>query len=353
VKAAFLLIVTLAVFVAVQMILIAVHEAGHLLAGWLVGFRWLACKVGPFELTREDGRWRRVSPESVIDGFVRFSPQDNLASRPRWAAVLLAGSAANGLLGLGLLAFFFHQPPVPQQGEGWLFGIAVFSLVVGLVNLVPFAQKGHASDGLWLLILALSAEGFRETTVRLEQNRAEAARYEGVMALRDGLTSGRRPRSWDQFRVRSFTELRDGSRSEAVACYYAYLWAEDSGDPTAWTYLNRAVALRDQAPDIRDMLLTERAYWSALHERDAGSARHWIAQVAEDYAASSPYWRAMAALSLADGDRAEAAQHARRSREAIAPDEPSDRYLLERLLTVGALTEADGRLANTVSSDAI
>src|SRR5262245_21954437 len=37
---------------------VAVHEGGHLLAGWAVGFRFRVLTVGPLRIAREGGRLR-------------------------------------------------------------------------------------------------------------------------------------------------------------------------------------------------------------------------------------------------------------------------------------------------------
>src|SRR5437879_3063862 len=49
---------TIAIWLPFLLLEVAAHEAGHLLAGRLVGFRFIFCTIGPFKLSSTQGGLR-------------------------------------------------------------------------------------------------------------------------------------------------------------------------------------------------------------------------------------------------------------------------------------------------------
>ena len=126
----------------------ALHEAGHLVAGLLVGLPFREVTLGLFTVRREerDGRWRLVW--DVNRSWRRFagcverevSPAPGL--RESLTVTALGGPAAS-IVGGALLLLL----PQPFPGLGYV------SLLIGALNALPVAVFGQASDGMIVLRL--------------------------------------------------------------------------------------------------------------------------------------------------------------------------------------------------------
>ena len=317
------LLLTLFLLCLLTFVIIAVHEAGHLLAGILVGFRWEALKIGPFLLEKDEkGKWRLSHSEGYGHGFVKMMPRNGPGTRFQWAVFLLAGCAANLLLSALIFLFLLPLSIGQQQALGWL-GYVGFSSAFAAVNLLPFRVGRLSSDGLHLWRLCLNPQGMREYQAQWEQYRdtterhrlaaaryqAATARHEAIGTFTDALKAGRRPRDWDAALVSQATMERDGMRNEALAAYYGYLWAVDTGDwAAAGGFIDRALSVEFLETDIKQRLVMEKAFWLARHRRDAAGARGWLAKAEMDHPGTPSFWRVQAAISLAEGDGARVAE---------------------------------------------
>src|SRR5258708_3407886 len=121
------------VFLALASIVaaIAFHEAGHVLAGSLAGFRFRYVGVGPIEMDRSLRFSRRESVENAGLGRAVFFPVE-MKDRPFGCiGMTLGGPAANLISGWFVLAL-----PVQKSVMAGAFVAASFYL--GTVNLLPF-----------------------------------------------------------------------------------------------------------------------------------------------------------------------------------------------------------------------
>jgi hypothetical protein len=121
----------------------AVHEAGHLLAGLLVGLPFRSATVGLFTVRREnDGPgWRLVWDVNRswkrVAGCVEREVPRTPGVRVALTATALGGPLAS-LVGGALLL----SASDPWRGFGYV------SLFVGVFNVVPTMILGQASDGM-------------------------------------------------------------------------------------------------------------------------------------------------------------------------------------------------------------
>jgi hypothetical protein len=144
---------------------IMIHEAGHVLAGWLVGFRFVLWIAGPLciqagQFPRLNWNWRQM-------GLVISIPPIAPALRTRQILFMAGGPAANLLIGhialriqngigepvqsgaytagertateLTLILFFYFL--------GWM------SSLFGLINIWPRQLSTVQTDGAWLWAL--------------------------------------------------------------------------------------------------------------------------------------------------------------------------------------------------------
>ena len=132
---------------------VVAHELGHLLGGWSAGLSPRFAHAGPLTLSKEGGRWR-----VGWDGHWPWlggrayclAPS---AARWRWVVLVLGGPLANLLLGVPAAWLAVGDLPLPPLPRCWVGMFAAHSLFLGVVNLLPFRDRGLDSDGLVLLHL--------------------------------------------------------------------------------------------------------------------------------------------------------------------------------------------------------
>jgi hypothetical protein len=312
----------------------AVHEAGHLLAGRIVGFRFVLFVVGPLRIERPGNRvrvgWNRDF--TLGSGVAVCAPVHTRQLRLRMAATDLGGPIASLVFGLLLLRYgdMPEQLGLPALAKTLLVIVfnacGVFSLLTGfLLNVVPLPLGSrHRNDIQKLLLLVRpGAQGDRAT--------AQLALFAAAMA-------GQRPREYDPTWLQAATGLQDGSAEEAVGHQYAYQSALDRGDiQAAGQHLDRALALKAQLPvAFVPALLMEAAYYTALYRGDAATARAYLEQAKSGRDNSRVTWlRAEAAVLKAEGDAESARMRVSEALEVLAAaGEPVALYQRECLEAV-------------------
>lgn len=251
-----------------------VHELGHIVGGWLVGFRAFLFVVGPVRLERGETGWQwHVNTHlSLAGGLAGTAPTSGANLRARSAVMIAGGPVASALLGAsGLLWAWIINPlqfgpetPFGQVLAGFVsVTIGGGSLLIALVTLVPISTSGFLSDGarLWRL-----------------RDRHLAERDVAIAALGGMSMAGQRPRDWDRTMITAALELCDGSVFEVTAWMLAHSHAADSGDVAEARYwLERILGRVESLPPAlragtRLYAATQLALWG-----DITAAREHIA----------------------------------------------------------------------------
>ncbi|HEY3332428.1 MAG TPA: M50 family metallopeptidase [Capsulimonadaceae bacterium] len=131
------------------LVIIAVHELGHLWAGTRLGLQWVTVKIGPLIYQRA----RQGEAEYGTGwqfGYVAFD--DSGATKRQLNLTLLAGPAASivfALCAADIPKYVMHTTTTPA----WLSLLSMASMAAGLLNLIPFRRNWFLSDGyqLWRL----------------------------------------------------------------------------------------------------------------------------------------------------------------------------------------------------------
>ncbi len=314
------------------LVLIAVHEAGHHLAGAVVGYCWKGWVVGPFQVSRETrgGQVRFSFSKVLFSGRASVFHHESDTIKRR-ATFILGGPLVTLLLGAGLLAYYLYLPGEKQDHAIAVLATIVLSGLFVLNSAVPHSHKGFKSDAARL--------------IELWKDKDRIARDTALMTLVKSLQDGQRPREWDQIVVERMTALRDGKTNEALAAHYGFYWAVDRCDwEQSGHYLDRALALRTTLPDVfRAMVALDGAYCAALFQKDAATARRLMTEASEVEAEDgesraallSMTLRAEAAVLLAEGKREAATQKAQEALATLAfvkANDCADRLLIARLI---------------------
>jgi hypothetical protein len=278
----------------VGLLIVALHESGHTVAGLLVGMKLRAFIVGPFQWRIRDGKWefefepRRIVATSGATGVVPAT-----SDFPRWASLcmLTAGVLTNTTT--GLLALWVApagMPTLQLRGVFALFG--AFSVVIAAINLVPFRTGDAYSDGAHIYQLF---------------SKGPWSDFNRVVALAGAsLVSPVRPRDYDVVAIHRAAEVIAQSRQGLLLRLLAYSYFLDHGDlGKAGEELALAAAIYNgSASDAPVEFVTSFVFGSAYIWRDAEVARRWWAhmEVKKPMRFNADYWLAHSALCWTEGN---------------------------------------------------
>ncbi|MGB8976294.1 MAG: M50 family metallopeptidase [Terriglobales bacterium] len=244
-----------------------VHEAGHLLAGWAVGFRFSRIQLGPLSLSIAQGRLRVRLREMTALGYAGMHVNRLRRLRRRMLIFLAAGPATNllSLLVMVLLLYFF-----PQLINAWVAipaaQFAVVSCLLGMLSLWPFPSTG-SSDGARIMMLLRS--------------RDRARRWLNILALIHAHDQGTPVKLCKNSWLRAASSLNDASRDNFRGNWLAYISANGRDNaPIAALHLEKCLELARLLPrSTRDVLALESTVFAAWFRNDALLADKWFAQL--------------------------------------------------------------------------
>ena len=259
------------------------HEAGHLAAAWLVGFRRAEEKrSSDGKILGGENDW---SCEIVrIAGFP-LAPQncDDLAKR--LFLLFAAGPAVNFLFPavLETVAAFDAWNAVARF---FVHAVTAFSLLQGIADLLPDAGRAGFSDGSRLLMLL--------------RRDASARRWLAIIEMQMAVRRGKYPASWDESALLAINAITDESRDALIARWLGYVWAGASQDITSATrYLESALEMsHSAAASLSDRLFLEAALFQAWFREDAGKARFWAHKMKTHPTSTRPLQQPRLAIAL-------------------------------------------------------
>ncbi len=279
------------------------HEAGHVVAGRIVGFRFGILGVGPLCLARSGEtlslRWL---PPSHWGPFSLAYPTtaEHVPSRLAWCVA--GGPLASLLIALLAASCVRILPPEGRHFTAWL---ALLSACVFLATAQPFGTgAGIPSDGrrFWGLL-------------RGDPDARSAA---ALVALAGSLAAGGRPRDWDGALLDLAATVREPPAFQLESATLLLLRALDIDDRDAARA--RAEQIRRLLPRVPRWLradaAAEAAFWFARFEREAGTARRLLRD-AGGLGEPHRLLRARAAVLVEEGDLEAARAALERARAAL------------------------------------
>lgn len=295
--------ILLLLFLVAWYLVVAVHEAGHLIGGLRVGFRPLVYTVGPLMAQRHGGRWKleRNLLTSAFGGFASAAP-DNARNLPaRMRSFVAGGPAASLLLFLaGALLYLLAPQTLPGIFAAL---VALLSFLAGVISLSPLTGDRMLSDGARLQMLRAGGP--------------EAERWCALILLSPVM----RPRDYPLELVERLIALADGSYDETIGVCLAYTWAIDRRDLVqAQTLLDRMLAMptRQLSPVLRAAVLLDAAFFTARFGNDAVQARAFLEEGRSSLPVLRPSLLKTEAVVLrAEGRNEEAVLKAREAMEQL------------------------------------
>jgi hypothetical protein len=260
-------------------LIVVIHELGHVAAGFGVGLRFEAIRIGPLMLTKSVyGLKISLQRVSNLDGIAAMGIQQLRKLRQKLAIYIAGGPAANALSALCVWLFLSSQfsGALPYALPQFLRFFAGFSILTAGLNLIPFrGRNGMFTDGARLLSLARS--------------KAKTRRWFCILALKMQSSSGVRLKNLKRTWIAHSCAVSDQSLDALFALWIAYLAANDRNDAEqAAQFLERCLERFAIAPAaFQKLLLMEAAIFQAWFRDDEHKATTW-ARKSEEAAAAAP-----------------------------------------------------------------
>ena len=273
------------------LLVIVVHELGHVVGGLSRGMRFLLFIAGPFQISRgQDGlRFNWVFNLGTFGGMAACLPDTAQPLGPQLRRLIIGGPLASLLLTLvaGLAVL-----PLDGRAAAYALIIAVLSAVIFLVTAVPLRAGGFMSDGAQLLELLRGGKGVTER--------------QRLLVLMGQSSSGVRPALWDPSLISlALQDTAGGEPLRRVAAhYFAFLHHLDRDELAAATEHADTLAESIEAYPVgfRQSLAIELCLFEALQRRRIDEAKAWLQQARGGVVDAARRALAEAAVAALDGD---------------------------------------------------
>ncbi|HEV2459029.1 MAG TPA: hypothetical protein VGS80_11770 [Ktedonobacterales bacterium] len=290
---------------------VALHECGHALGGQMVGFWFSALHLGPMAIRRTPRGLRFARSPHRLAGGCESYPVTGQDLRLREPVYVLLGPVTNLLLGwLGATAA--HSSVAGgvaaitlPNAVGCLLATMVgqLGLVLFVGNVVPTRRDTRWNDGARLLALLRGGPALE--------------RQHLLLLLVGHQARGVPAREWPAALIEGLLARSKGTDSEFLVSVFGYTRALATGDiGAAGALLDRSIATFPKKTGPESTMASEIAYFEARYRGRSDRARMWLQRAGSDRWGAYMWPRALAAIHLAEGCYAEAAQVAAAGLEA-------------------------------------
>lgn len=244
---------------------VAVHELGHLVAGWAVDFRFERICVGPLLVRRLQDGWGVTLHGSLTweGGFMAALPSHAEQIRANLLIFIAGGPAASLLLSCFCVICFAMSPGTRWEKWAEPMGLlGAWSAFTFVANAIPMRRGCLLTDGAWM--------------AELVNGTLFGQRSCALYAMAASEHSEVRPADWHPRWIAQALAVPDATPERLSALLLAYRHHLDRGDgDRAGACLDEAVTLQHQLPAslITRHLWLERAYFLAHYRHDAMNAR--------------------------------------------------------------------------------
>lgn len=306
----------LAIAFVVPAATVIIHEFGHLLAGWLVGWRLVIFNALGVSLHWQHRRLYLGQPEMMRDagGWVLMTPRDQDSFTPLRSAVMSTGGPLASLLQVLASIYFGLAYPLAVTELGripnpWSIGFAVFGILSLGVTIWP-SRSGLVSDGAtiiddlkaWRRGEMLSALGWTGQLLNYKVRLRDVPRW-----LLDEIRPDEHP-GWERDVLRYLDSVAIGRALDA----------RNVDAPKAM----RLMSDFERRYGANDWLRCCRAYCQAFHLRDLGGAKATMLAAGSPSTIPQMDFAAKAAIAMLEGDKASGIDLLAKMDAAIAATSP-------------------------------
>jgi hypothetical protein len=289
------------------------HEMGHVLAGWATAMSLRSLTVGPLAFECRGGKWScKFSLAGLLgNGSAGLVPKHLVNIRKRRILMIAAGPAASLLTALVVTPL-----ALSAAGHAWAPAWEFLSVLatlswLGVCNLIPVRPEDNYSDGAQIY--------------QLLSNGPWADFHMAFAMVASTLATPLRARDFDVAVLERAAAFMPRGKRGMLLHLFLYMHHADRGNiAESLRHIELAESMYPQlAAELPPDLHLEFVYVNALLKQDPGAARLWWQRME---ARGKPtqtvdYWKANAALLMAEGRVAEARVACRRA-EACARELP-------------------------------
>jgi hypothetical protein len=249
------------------MLILLIHELGHVAAGMAVGFQFKRIRIGPITMLKSSkGIKFTLQRISSLDGIAAMEIPHRRKLRRKLAIYIAAGPFANLLSGACVWLFLTGRfsDGLPRTFRQSLQFFSALSILIPLANLIPYLRhNGMFTDGARLVSLAGS--------------RAKTRRWLCLIALHARIKAGTRLRDLNRTWISKASAISDKSLDAIQGPWIAYLVENDAENvEAAARYLEQCLErFRIASPEFQKMMLMEGAIFQAWFRDDEQKARVW------------------------------------------------------------------------------
>jgi hypothetical protein len=294
------------------LICIAVHEFGHVLAGWASHMKLRSLEIGPLRWAHKRGKWK-FKLVARMGGVTGMAPTRLTNVRGRSAFFTFGGPVASLVLaGLGCIATLTAKGHWWEDGWTLLSIIATIASVDFIVNLIPQKPETNYSDGARIY--------------QLVTNGPWAQVEQAFSMVASTLVTPRRPRDFDVDVIQEAgTFLAQGDRGMLLRLYKCMHYLDSGQVPEAIASLEEAERLFEgKAVQSPGGICAVFVYVNAIFKRDRAAAELWWQrlQALRNIDFDAEYWQARAGLLWQQGQIEEAREACERG-YAVALELPA------------------------------
>ena len=274
---------------ALALLVLGVHELGHLLGGFLRGMRFLLLIVGPFQWSRSLSgvQFRWFFNPSTMGGLAAATPDPDRPLVPQLKSLVAGGPLASLILAVAALGM---APILEGRPGAYAAAVGVFSMLIAVVTAVPLRAGGFMSDGMQWLELRRGGSAVRDRQT--------------LLRLMGASLAGTRPRDWDPGLVEQVRAIDGQEKLRQVAGRQLALYhAMDREDVAALASHADWLARNIQSyPDgFRQSLAVELCLVATLNG-DLTTSREWWRQSRGGVVDAARRSLAEAMLAALEGD---------------------------------------------------
>ncbi len=135
---------------------INIHELGHFFFGRLFGYSLISYRISMFTWNNENGRMRfKILKNKGYGGLCAMLPPKQELPSFKSCLFYAGGIIFNAAFGVVLLALVLLMPKLHSSLSSFMTITGGLSLILGLINFLPFVSENNPTDGkiIWSLIL--------------------------------------------------------------------------------------------------------------------------------------------------------------------------------------------------------